>query len=381
MTYFNEFDSFAAGWLRELMADGRISRGPVDERSIADVAPDDVRRYRRAHFFAGIGGWELALELAGWPPNRPVWTGSCPCQPYSSAGKGAGDKDPRNIWPTFFALIRECRPQCVFGEQVEAAIRHGWLDRVCADLEREGYAVGACVLGAHSAGAPHIRHRLFWVANLDVQRCGAGRRREPGERRTDDAERLLHAGELGDTDRTGSRPGRSAPAADGFGSAALADGRARVVGHDASGGLRLGERCQQTDRQEPPDGGRMGDANVEHARGSASANAQEPTERRSAELGSDGRKRAVGVTQGDANCARPQGHEAPEPNEGRATGWADTIVIPCRDGKHRRVPTDPALFPLAHGVPNRVGLLRGAGNAIVPQVAAAFVRAFLETEG
>lgn len=39
---------------------------------------------------------------------------------------------------------------------------------------------------------------------------------------------------------------------------------------------------------------------------------------------------------------------------------------------------DHDLFPLAPSMPGRVGLLKGAGNAIVPQVAAVFIRAFME---
>jgi len=58
----------------------------------------------------------------------------------------------------------------VFGEQVEAAVGFGWLDRLSADLEAEGYAVGSCVLGAHSAGADHQRQRLYWVADAECER-------------------------------------------------------------------------------------------------------------------------------------------------------------------------------------------------------------------
>ena len=56
--------------------------------------------------------------------------------------------------------------------------------------------------------------------------------------------------------------------------------------------------------------------------------------------------------------------------------WHASRWHQCRDGKQRRVPLEPALFPLAHGVPGRVGRLRAYGNAIVPQVAAQFIRAF-----
>ncbi|MBS1371466.1 MAG: DNA cytosine methyltransferase [Lentisphaeria bacterium] len=162
MNYYNEFDPDAAAQLRELIAAGLIPPGDVDERSITDVQADDLRGYAQCHFFAGIGGWSLALRLAGWPDERPVWTGSCPCQPFSTAGKQRGTRDERDLWPVFAELIRQRRPDRVFGEQVENAIRHGWLDRVYADMEAENYAVGAAVLGAHSVGAPHRRLRLYW---------------------------------------------------------------------------------------------------------------------------------------------------------------------------------------------------------------------------
>lgn len=87
MNYYNEFDPFAAAWLRELIKEKLIPQGDVDERSITEIQPDDLRGYTQCHFFAGIGGWSLALQLAGWPSDRPVWTGSCPCQPFSSAGR------------------------------------------------------------------------------------------------------------------------------------------------------------------------------------------------------------------------------------------------------------------------------------------------------
>lgn len=170
LNYYNEFDHDAAQWLRNLIASGLIPAGDVDERSIEDVRPNDLRGYTQCHFFAGIGGWPLALDLAGWPRDMPAWSGSCPCQPFSSAGKGDGFADERHLWPAWFHLIRECRPNVVFGEQVASAIRHGWLDLVSADLEAEGYAVGGAVLGAHSVGAPHIRQRLYWVADSDSQR-------------------------------------------------------------------------------------------------------------------------------------------------------------------------------------------------------------------
>lgn len=165
--YYNEHDPFAAAWLRELIADGLIAEGDVDERDIQTLDPADLTGYTQCHFFAGIGGWSLALRLAGWPDDRPVWTGSCPCQPFSAAGANLGGTDPRHLWPAWYCLIRECRPPVVFGEQVAAAIGYGWLDLVCDDLEREGYAVGAVGLPAGAFGAAHVRQRIWWVADTD----------------------------------------------------------------------------------------------------------------------------------------------------------------------------------------------------------------------
>jgi len=161
--YYNEIDAYCAQWLRNLMAGGLIPHGDVDERSIADVSPGDLAGYGQLHWFAGLGGWPYALGLAGW--NGPVWTGSCPCQPFSTAGKGQGGADERHLWPHWFRLIRECKPPVVFGEQVARAIGQGWLDAISVDLESEGYAVGASVLPACAVSAPHIRERLWFVAD------------------------------------------------------------------------------------------------------------------------------------------------------------------------------------------------------------------------
>lgn len=170
--------------MRELMAKGLIPKGDVDDRSICDVTPGDVSGYDQCHFFAGIGGFPLALRYAGVPGLQGVWTGSCPCPSFSSAGKGKGFDDPRHLWPEFYRLIRQCRPPVVLGEQVENAIKYGWLNLVSADLQDEGYAVSAAVLSACSVGAPHKRERLWWGGILDCPNnrgyIGPREPREPG---------------------------------------------------------------------------------------------------------------------------------------------------------------------------------------------------------
>lgn len=162
--YYNEIDPYAAQWLRNLISAGHIAPGDVDERSIAEVSADDVTGYEQCHFFAGIGGWSYALRLAGWPDERPVWTGSCPCQPFSIAGKRRGIEDERHLWPAFFVLIRERRPRAVFGEQVAGSGGLAWWDHVADDLESAGYAAAAANLPAAGAGAWHKRQRLYWCA-------------------------------------------------------------------------------------------------------------------------------------------------------------------------------------------------------------------------
>ena len=168
--YYNEIDPNAAAWLRELIKHNLIAAGDVDERSIEDVTPADLMGYDQCHFFAGIGIWSHALRLSGLPDDFKVWTGSCPCQPFSAAGKGKGFADERHLWPAFGWLIQQCRPERVFGEQVAGKDGLAWIDLVSADMEALGYAVGAVPFAAAGVGAPHIRERLYWVADANDAR-------------------------------------------------------------------------------------------------------------------------------------------------------------------------------------------------------------------
>lgn len=163
--FYNEIDPYAAQWLRNLIDAGHIAPGVVDERSIEDISPDELHDYTQCHFFAGIGVWSHALRRAGWPDDAPVWTGSCPCQPFSAAGKGNGFADERHLWPAFHYLIEHCRPAVVLGEQVASKDADAWIDLVHADMEGVGYAFGCIPFPSAGVGAPHIRDRLYWVAH------------------------------------------------------------------------------------------------------------------------------------------------------------------------------------------------------------------------
>ncbi|MDG0471520.1 DNA cytosine methyltransferase [Klebsiella pneumoniae] len=313
--YYNEIDPFAAQWLRNLIAAGHIAPGEVDERSIEDVTPDDFRGFTQCHFFAGIGVWSHSLRLAGWPDDRPVWTGSCPCQPFSAAGKGDGFADERHLWPHFFHLISERRPQHVFGEQVASGNANTWFDLVQADLEGMGYAFGLVPFTSAGIGAPHIRERAYWVANATGQlhhQCNDGTN-ELGRKGNPEQNRM-------------------------------------------GGGI-----------------GWLGNANVARL------------ERLGGNDGAAGWEGTTGPATAPGVLLRPL----------EVNGfWRDADWLLCRDGKWR--PVEPGTFPLVDGASsrlvrkqpgvaglarmasrNRTGRLKGYGNAINAQAAAAFIRAYM----
>jgi hypothetical protein len=211
--YYNENDPMAAAWIRELIKRNLIAPGVVDERSITEIKSHELIGYTQCHFFAGVAGWSLALRLAGVSDDTAIWTGSCPCQPFSVAGEGKGTEDERHLWPVFFRLISECKPPLVFGEQVASAavlgsaakptkrnadkpIQPVWLDGVFADLEDAGYSCGATDIPAAGIGAPHIRQRCYWGAvrmadsikqGLEGHGWNVHDRNQPGRIRADQA--------------------------------------------------------------------------------------------------------------------------------------------------------------------------------------------------
>lgn len=310
--YYNEFKPEAAHMLRQLIKDGLIADGEVDERSITDVRAEDLKGFTQCHFFGGVGGWSVALRQAMWPDDRPVWTGSCPCQPFSSAGKQKGKEDARHLWPVWFRLIRESRPPVVFGEQVSAAIRHGWWDDVADDLEGEGYTTRAEIRPASSVGRPHKRDRLWFVAD-----SGSRRRDEQGKGEIQQSRgaETFSAGIVGYSEHDG-RHGRPLTGSDGT-----------TIPDDAQGANGTSESTGA---------GESGDV--------AYSNEQRPQRR---ELLSE---------------------RASE----RVAGQDGLEWLACPDGKTR--PVKSGLCLLAHGVQHRAPLLHGYGNAIVPAVAAAFIK-------
>ena len=404
--FYNEFDPFAAAWLRELIKDGLIADGVVDERSIADVRPEDLEGFTQCHFFAGIGGWSAAARIADWDDERPMWTGSPPCQPFSTAGNRKGKDDLRHLWPVFFNLIRECRPPVVFGEQVAAAIRTGWFDDLQTDMEAEGYATAMVVLPACSVGAPHKRERLWTVAerlaDTKSDRDSRGLRQVPredekqqtrAESRQDQAEQCEYGSEssrtpgntsgMGNAEHNGqhgSEVRRSIVAASN-------DDQKRP---DVSIELEGASRPKITrDLRNGEDTSGMANPNSAQCEGGRLSGG---TDQKHAAAGSGSTFDSCVADSNDIGQSRQGEFRRPiSPaqdvnrevdrvvNAGACSNfWERSKYIHCRDGKDRQIPIEPALFPLAHGIPNRVGLLRGAGNAIVPQVAAEIIGSYME---
>lgn len=360
MNYCNDNSPFACAWLRELIAQGHLPPAYVDSRSISDVRGSDLAAYTQCHFFSGIGGWPLALQLAGWPLDREVWTGSCPCQPFSCAGLRQGERDERHLWPEFRRLIAERLPPAIFGEQVAGAAGREWLAGVRADLEALGYAVGAADLCAAGVGAPHIRQRLYWVAHCQYAKRGALREHRSNERNGQDGGRA----------QAHSEPG--------------ACGEVRGLAHH--GGARLEERAGQPGDARPQceaahrsgEAGGMGNTVGNGAERSGARQRELVSASEAGGLDNAPSARPAPARSGAELCEQWSGQRGPEP--GRRDVWLASRPHLCLDGKTRRVPLEPALFPLADGLqPARVGILRGAGNAIVPWLAVEFILAFLET--
>ena len=361
--YYNEIDPQAAAWLRELIKQNLIAPGVVDKRSIEDVRPAELLQYTQCHFFAGIGVWSYALRQAGWPDDRPVWTGSCPCQPFSAAGKGAEFADERHLWPAFDWLIGQCRPVTVFGEQVAGKAGETWLDLVSTDLENKGYTCGSVVTAACGFGAPHQRKRLYWVAD------SAGKR---------------HNGEHALLQWEESR-------------------RELQNSMEASGGEQISfmeqpqHQHQRSTRQQSK---RVRDT-IGAGEISFMADADRARWRQIGRNPESNRKEGIEQETDRISNAGENGKRSRMDkcaHTGPTNGfWRDVDWLLCRDGKWR--PVEPGTFPLANGAASemvhssglslqdvestkeaRVMRLRGYGNAVTLYQASSFIESYMEIE-
>lgn len=179
--YYNEKNQFCAQWLRNLIAAGQLPAGDVDERSIEEVTADDVAGYRQCHWFAGIGGWPLALRIAGVPETAEVWTGSPPCQDNSVAaavhGRRTGLRGERSgLAHKWLDLVGARQPALVYFENVPGVAP--WLAEITGCLAGAGYSVAESERSSEGAGAPHQRRRVWLAAHRGGARLPIARRPE-----------------------------------------------------------------------------------------------------------------------------------------------------------------------------------------------------------
>ena len=390
--YYNEIDPYAAEWLRSLIRSGHIADGIVDERSISDVRPDELQEFTQCHFFAGIGVWSYALRAAGWEDDRPVWTGSCPCQPFSGAGNKKGVADKRHLWPHWFHLIEQCRPSTVFGVQVASKDGLGWIDLVQADMEGADYAIGSFDLCSAGFGAPHIRQRLWFVADTDdTRRQGWISGRSDTERKDQHG----HVGRdgstigVGDADIDDRRNEHSTVTSErearlehGGTSATgrVADTESQQSSSDDNGGE---PRQVSQSEQVQSGGGSSGTIGMGNAQHDGQSTVTEP--RGDDQDASDDAKEQIvsvqsegaSVTRHDRSGDGGEGGGDAKTQAHETNGfWRDTDWLLCRDGKWR--PVEPSTFPLVDGATARVGRLRAYGNAITAQVAQGLIESYME---
>lgn len=350
VAYYNEIDPNAAEWLRQLIKMGAIAPGDVDERSIVDVPSDDLRPYTQHHFFAGVGVWSYALRQAGWEDDRPIVTGSCPCQPYSAAGKRKGANDERDLWWAMFWHCCQLQPQTIIGEQVASKDGLAWWDVVQSDLENENYAATAFDLCAAGVGAPHIRQRLFWVAHSTTKRREREQNQQPSRIRSEMAAK-------GECRIESSDSGTSSLCKPS--SVAHTQGTRRGIRNPNDIGATCGEiNASSDDRQA---------FSVAHSDNTRL----------------EGR---IGVPE----CGTKQLTRAGSVD----SFWSDAEWLPCSDGKSRAA--KPGTFPLVNGLASnlvhgsdlgiqteataeaRTMRLKGYGNAIVAPLAVEFIKAVME---
>lgn len=412
--YFNDVDVHSVVWLKELVDNRCFNVCPeecvIDGRSVLDIEANDVRGYEQCHFFAGIGGWRRAFDLANVDVrdlcNRyggAIWTASLPCQPFSVAGARKCADDERHLWPIFRELVAECRPAIIFGEQVASKDGKDWLSGIRNDLEEMGYVVGAADLCAASVNAPHIRQRIYWgafkpdsLANPDRGYIGIPtqlKQRYASLHNTNGcvvingpACRLGNSKSREECSEEGSERSDNSKYRGSDGISGLAHSSSlRRNGRGEEGTQSKGLQCAT---RHDGDSQRLGSPNLQRQQGYGERSYEH-----------------VNETLGE--CVVGETGLVIAGNFHRPNFWEDYSIVPCRDPQksivYRRIPKlESGIFPLVNGLPRGMGYvrdkripiteeeanatseartarIRGYGNAIVPQLAALFVESMLES--
>jgi DNA (cytosine-5)-methyltransferase 1 len=321
-------------------------------------------KFKILDLFSGIGGFSLGLERTGgfetvafceidpfcrkvlakhWPGvpihedvreltadavgHVDVITGGYPCQPFSLAGKRAGEEDDRHLWPEMYRLVAELRPAWVIGENVFGHISMG-LDQVLSDLETLDYTCRPFVVPACAVDAPHRRDRVWIVAN--AKRGGRGE------------------GDLLDqaNDEQPTRKGGAAiPAESSQTPASVAD-------PDCTGGGM-------------PTGALVGEEGQIQA-GGKQFRPRTETRNSSGDVA-------------DPDCSSTQGGRIPGGVYAQHAD-ADSGSDGIGESSALQWLPEPDVGRVANGIPDRVGRLRSLGNAVVPQIPEIIGRAILMAE-
>jgi DNA (cytosine-5)-methyltransferase 1 len=319
----------------------------------------------------------LAAKIEeGRMDNAPIWTdlktfpareflgkvhgliGGYPCQPFSSAGKRQGEKDPRHLWPYILKHVRAIRPVWCFWENVAGHTTMG-LWRVLSDLEEEGYRCAWGIFSAEEVGAPHQRKRVFILANrADFGQQWSSRSNEESSSHTiegcgDGASSTRE--ELGNP--TSLRPHRGSENCEGE--------QSEVLGERLESDAELANPTSRQPRQsQARNGGQDTSGGSEEVLGN-------PSRQGSLECGEQGEVGSESeITSGERCESSPSIEHAMSAHHGGQTQW------PARPGEEQYVWEEPRVTEAqsfmggaTHGTQHRVDRLRLLGNGVVPQTA------------
>jgi len=345
-----------------------IRRAGVDVRTVVNV---EIEAFVQANL--------VAKTEEGRMDNAPIYSdlktfparefrgkvhgliGGYPCQPFSSAGKRQGEKDPRHLWPYILKHVRAIRPVWCFWENVSGHTSMG-LWRVLSDLEEEGYRTTFGIFSAEEVGAPHQRKRVFILAKLPHASCeglqrdelrGACTSQVKGIQGTSESTAKLHQvrnGQLGNS--ASKRPHRGSENCEGE--------QSEVLGER----LESDELANPTSRQPRQSQARNGGQDT--SGGSEEELANSNCDEQTKERGDDGEVLEVSQVEGQELSATLLGGESTQ----GATQW------PARPGEEqyeweepRVTETQSFMGGATHGTQHRVDRLRLLGNGVVPQTA------------
>ena len=311
------------------------------------MSRDNLPQRTVGSLFAGIGGFDLGFERAGfqirfqveideycrkvlekhWPdvrrygdirtvtslPYVDVICGGFPCQDISNAGKREGiDGERSSLWGEMLRCIRLVRPRYVVVENVAALLGRG-MGRVLGDLSACGYDAEWDCIPASAVGAPHRRDRVWIVAY-----AGSPRRQQNT--------RSTSGNESANEGRAAQNNNQSECHGKGNGAANVADAARQLF--NGSGNAGTSRRIEFTN------GGPR--------------------------ILPDARSTGLPITERQAIFGARRGQE------GRAIAECDWWAA------------EPDVGRVAHGIPFRVDRLKASGNALVPQIAEWIARRILE---